>query len=274
MDHDPLRENAAAEGPVQEIPAEETPDLPLNDREAYVSWMLEHTQEEEHFIRWRWQCARDLVNWSSIQDERVLEAFLRTPREIFIREHNRSRAYEHSYMPIGYGSTITDPWVVSIMTQAANPAKDDRVLEIGTGSGYQSALLSHLTDHVFTVEVIGALAKETDRLLNSLQNRYPEYSHIKRKSTDGYYGWAEHAPYQSILVTCSIDHIPPLLLRQLHPGGSLIIPVGPPSGQTLMKITKAVSTDGEISYERESIMPVKFIPFKNRKGESYSNQLR
>ncbi len=259
---------------MQKASAENISDLPLNDREAYVAWMLEHTQEEERFIRWRWQCVQDLVDWSSIQDERVRKAFLKTPREIFIREHNRSRAYEHSYMPIGYGSTITDPWVVSIMTQAANPAKDDRVLEIGTGSGYQSALLSHLTDHVFTVEIIEALAKETDQLIQDIEHRYPEYSHIKRKSADGYYGWAENAPYHSILVTCSIDHIPPLLLKQLRPGGCLIIPVGPPSGQTLLKITKTVSTDGEIFYERKSIMPVRFIPFKNKRGESYSNHLR
>jgi len=188
----------------------------LDDREAYIDWMLEHTDEQEYFIRWRWECVQDLVKWSSRRDKRVLAAFLRTPREIFIREHNKSRAYEHNYMSLGFGSTITDPWVVSVMTQTANPAKDHRVLEIGTGSGYQSALLSHLNDHV-----------------------------------------------------------PPMLLKQLSPAGRMVIPVGPPSGQTLMRITKSVSEQGDISYERQGIMQVKFIPFKSKSGESYSkNHLR
>lgn len=247
-----------------------SPDPPLDNREAYIAWMLEHTDEEEYFIRWRWDCVQDLVKWSSIQDKRVLAAFLRTPREIFIREHNKSRAYEHSYMPIGFGSTITDPWVVSVMTQTINPAKHHRVLEIGTGSGYQSALLAHLTDHVYTLEINEPLADETDQLFRALEKQYPEYSLIRRKSADGYYGWAEHAPYQGILVTCSIDHVPPSLLKQLSPEGSMVIPVGPPSGQTLMKITKSVSAQGDISYERQSIMPVRFIPFKSKSGESYS----
>lgn len=261
--------------PVDQNPQEISPDPPLDNREAYIDWMLEHTEEEEYFIRWRWECVQDLVKWSSIRDKRVLAAFLRTPREVFIREHNKSRAYEHSYMPIGFGSTITDPWVVSVMTQTVNPAKDHRVLEIGTGSGYQSALLAHLTNHVYTIEIIEALAEETDQLFRDLEKRYPEYSHIRRKSADGYYGWAEHAPYQSILVTCSIDHVPPILLKQLSPGGCMVIPVGPPSGQTLMKITKSVSEQGVISYERQSIMPVRFIPFKSKSGESYSkNYLR
>jgi protein-L-isoaspartate(D-aspartate) O-methyltransferase len=246
---------------------------PLESKEAFVDWMLRNTQEEEYFIRWRWECAQDLLRWSGIKDTRILEAFLRTPREIFIRERNRARAYEHSYMPIGYGATITDPWVVSVMTQAINPERDHRILEIGTGSGYQSAILARLTDQVYTVEIIDGLAEETDRLYRVLEKKYPEYAKIRRKSGDGYFGWPEHAPFQGILVTCAIDHVPPDLLKQLSPGGCVVIPVGPPSGQTLMKITKDVSENGTISYNRQSIMSVKFIPFKTKSGRIYTKEI-
>jgi len=248
---------------------------PMDDRDSFVRWMLSRTHDTgrgdaKRFLQWRWDCAQDLLRWNSIHDDRVLEAFLRTPREIFIREKNRSRAYEHAYMPIGYGSTITDPWVVSIMTQAVSPAPEHRVLEIGTGSGYQSAMLAQLSNHIYTVEVIEELAAETDLLFRELYRQHPEYRNIRRITGDGYNGWPDAAPFHRIIVTCSIDHVPPALLRQLAPGSIMVIPVGPPSGQTLMVIHKRADADGRPVYERRRIMPVKFIPFRDAKGRSYA----
>ena len=244
---------------------------PLGDREAYARWVVANIGEEETFVRWRWDCAQDLLKWTSIKDSRVLEAFLRTPREIFIRKKNKTLAYAHRYLPIGYGATITDPWVVSIMTQTINPNPEHRVLEIGTGSGYQSAMLAQLSNYVYTIEIIEPLAAETDGLYKEMRSVHPEYVNIIRKVDDGYYGWPEYAPFDRIIVTCSIDHVPPDLLKQLTPGGIMVIPVGPPAGQTLMKITKAITDEGYAIYERKNIMPVKFIPFTRHDGSSYSN---
>jgi len=244
---------------------------PVNSKSDYVNWILKHTKEKEKLIDWRWDCVQDLISWKSLKEPRVIEAFLRTPRENFIRARNQNRAYDHAYMEIGYGATITDPWVVSIMTQAINPQPSDKVLEIGTGSGYQSALLSELTNFVFTIEIIQALAKETDDLYKSYENDYPEYKNMKRKIGDGYYGWEEYAPFDRIIVTCAIDHIPPFLLKQLKPEGIMVIPVGPPSGQKLLKITKHIEGDS-IYFDRENIVPrtVKFISFLDKEGKSYS----
>ena len=251
---------------------------PLYDKEAYSTWMLSrnlsrnlsNAPEDDFYIRWRWDCAQDLIKWNSIKESRVLESFLRTPREVFIREKNKSMAYAHRYLPIGYGATITDPWVVSIMTQTIHPRPEHRVLEIGTGSGYQAAILAQLSNFVFSIEIIEELARETNDLYVDMQAAYPEYANIRRKVGDGYYGWPEYAPFDRIIVTCSIDHVPPDLLKQLSPGGVMVIPVGPPAGQTLMKINKVLTEEGAIQYDRQNIMPVKFIPFTMKDGSNYS----
>jgi protein-L-isoaspartate(D-aspartate) O-methyltransferase len=186
----------------------------------------------------------------------------------FIRDRNKHLAYDHRYLPIGYGATITDPWVVSIMTQILNPDFDHRVLEIGTGSGYQASILAELSNHVYSIEIIEELLDETDQIYNRMEKDYPEYANIIRKADDGYYGWEEYAPFERIIVTCGIDHIPPDLLKQLTPGGIMVIPVGPPSGQTLMKVEKKVDINGNIFFDREKIMSVKFIPFVTKEGHT------
>lgn len=244
---------------------------PIDDKDAYVAWMLAHTKEKEKFISWRWDCAQDIIGWKSLTEPRVLTAFLQTPRENFIRERNVNRAYDHAYMEIGYGATITDPWIVSVMTQAINPKPDHRVLEIGTGSGYQSAFLSELTNYVYSIEIIEELAAETDDAYKKYESDYPEYKNIRRKVGDGYYGWEEYAPFDRIIVTCSIDHIPPFLLKQLKPEGIMVIPVGPPAGQKLLKVTKHIEGD-TVYFDRENIVPrtVKFISFLDKEGKSYS----
>jgi protein-L-isoaspartate(D-aspartate) O-methyltransferase len=243
----------------------------IEDKSSYISWMLKNTKEKEKFINWRWECAQDIISWKSLSEPRVIEAFLRTPRENFIRTRNVNRAYEHAYMEIGYGATITDPWIVAVMTQAINPKPNMKVLEIGTGSGYQSAFLSELTNYVYTIEIIEALAKETEELYKSYEADYPEYKNVKRTIGDGYYGWEQYAPFDRVIVTCSIDHIPPFLLKQLKPEGIMVIPVGPPSGQKLLKVTKHVEGD-MIYFDRENLVPktVKFIGFLDKEGKSHS----
>jgi len=162
------------------------------------------------------------------------------------------------------------------MTNALNPQPDHRVLEIGTGSGYQSAFLAELSNFVYTIEIVEPLAKETDAIYTGLQDAYPQYKNIRRKVDDGYYGWEEHAPFDRIIVTCGIDHIPPSLLKQLSADGIMVIPVGPPSGQTILKITKKVATDGVVSLLREDIYagtPTKgdvFVPFTAKDGGVHS----
>jgi protein-L-isoaspartate(D-aspartate) O-methyltransferase len=242
---------------------------PLTDLAAYADWMRNHTDPgQEAYLPARWNCARVIVSLGQVENTRVLEAFLLTPREEFCR--TPPRAYENAAMPIGYGQTISGPYLVARMTDALNPQPDQRVLEVGTGSGYQSAVLSELSNHVFSIEIVEDLARETDQIYRSLWDRFPEYHNVKRKIDDGYYGWAEYAPFDRIIVTCGIDHIPPELLRQLAPEGIMVIPVGPPSGQTILRIVKHVSADGSVTLEREDIYhgqnTVVFVPFTSKSG--------
>jgi len=242
--------------------------LPLSDLATYADWMRTHTDPgQEAYLPSRWACAAAIMSLGQIQNTRVLEAFLLTPREEFCR--TPQRAYENAAMPIGYGQTISGPYLVARMTDSINPQPDQRVLEVGTGSGYQSAVLSELSNHVFSIEIVEDLARETDQIYRSLWDRFPEYRNVKRKVDDGYYGWPEYAPFDRIIVTCGIDHIPPELLRELAPEGIMVIPVGPPSGQTILRIVKHVSPDG-VSLEREDIYhgqnTIVFVPFTSRSG--------
>jgi protein-L-isoaspartate(D-aspartate) O-methyltransferase len=245
---------------------------PVAGKDEYVQWMLKNTTEEEKYVSWRWDLSEDLRSWMMITNDRMLEAFLLTPREDFCREWNLHKAYLDIWMNIGYGVTITDPSVVCRMTETILPDVDHRVLEIGTGSGYQAAILSNLSNYVYTIEIIEELAVETDQLYDTLEKEYPQYKNIRRKVDDGYYGWPEYAPFDRIIVTCSIDHIPPLLIKQLAFDGIMIIPVGPPGTQTLLKITKRVKEKGEISLERADVWgsPVTFVPFTDKSGKKHT----
>jgi len=256
----------AAERPAVNIA---TRDLhpPLTDRAAYLDWMKKNTSQPDEYLSARWDCGQDILALGQIHDMRVLEAFLLTPREAFCR--SPQRAYENAAMPIGYGQTISGPYLVARMTDALNPQPEQRVLEVGTGSGYQSALLSELSNHVFSIEIVEELARETDTIYRSLWTTWPEYRNVRRKIDDGYYGWPEYAPFNRIIVTCGIDHIPPELLRELAPEGIMVIPVGPPSGQTILRIVKHVAPDGAVSLEREDIYhgsTIIFVPFTARSG--------
>lgn len=245
---------------------------PLTDRASYVSWMLSHTKQQEKYLGARWDRAEIIRSVDGIQNERVREAFLLTPREYFCRDPRR--AYDNAAMPIGYGQTISGPHMVARMTDYLNPQPDHKVLEIGTGSGYQSAVLSELSLHVYTIEIVWKLAEETDAIYRTYQKDFPEYGNIRRKIDDGYYGWIEYAPFDRIIVTCGIDHIPPELLSQLAPDGIMVIPVGPPSGQTILRIVKRVSPDGAVTLEREDIYHGRrkeiFVPFTAKEGGVHS----
>jgi protein-L-isoaspartate(D-aspartate) O-methyltransferase len=230
--------------------------------------------EDKKYLEQRYARALVMINNKDLVRDREIRAFFLTPREKFCRQWNLSRAYDHAYLDIHYGVTISGPHLVGRMTSALDVQPSDKVLEIGTGSGYQSAILSYLTDKVYTVEIIDPLEKETDTLYDQLAGSgYPEYTNIKRKSDDGYYGWEEFAPFDKIIVTCGIDHIPPPLLKQLKIGGVMVIPVGPPGAQVILKVSKTQDEKGNIVVAREDIYHGRkkeaFVPFTNKEGGTH-----
>jgi len=247
--------------------------MPIETKETWLSWMSRNRGDDPVFLEQRWNWAQNLVMTSELKRPEDVRAFLLTPREHFVRAQNKGLEYADTWLPIGYGATITDPDVVSMMTTTLNVKPWDKVLEIGTGSGYQSAILSYLTKDVYSIEIIRPLFVETDALYRRLERNFPSFSVINRKLGDGYYGWEEYAPFDKIIVTCSIDHIPPPLLRQLNPGGIMVLPLGPPNRQYIMEIVKNEEADGSITLSRRDVyngQSVKFIPFRDEVGASYS----
>lgn len=187
-----------------------------------------------------------------IECEATLDAMRRVQRHLFMPSDVRRLAYADRPAPIGHGQTISQPYIVAMMTEAVKPKPDHTVLEIGTGSGYQAAVLAEIVDQVYTIEIIPELADWSGGVINRLG-----YENIEVKTGDGYYGWEEHAPFDAIVVTAAAEHIPPPLIEQLKDGGTMIIPVGSPfMTQNLMLVEK---TDGEI--KTTSLMPVRFVPF-------------
>lgn len=251
---------------------------PPHDSEAqFVQFMKEQRHEDPNYLAQRYDRYLHLIENKDVWREKEMRAFLLTPREKFCRKWNLKRAYEHAFLDIKYGVTISGPHLVSRMTSSLDVQPGEKVLEIGTGSGYQAAVLSYLTDQVYTIEIIEPLAAETDKLYQELAGSgYPEYNHIKRKADDGYYGWEQYAPFDKIIVTCGIDHIPPPLLKQLNLGGTLVIPVGPPGAQIVMKVTKNKDQDGNVVIAREDIYhgqrKVPFVPFTKKGGGTHFNK--
>ena len=184
-----------------------------------------------------------------IRNPAVLEAMRRVPRHEFVPEDLRHRAYEDGPLPIGGGQTISQPYIVAYMTQAIEPAKTDRVLEIGTGSGYQAAVLAEVVKEVYTVEIVPALAASSGALLNKLG-----YTNIHSREGDGYAGWPEAAPFDKIVVTAAPDQIPQALVDQLKVGGIMAVPVG--RGFQRMTIVRKTDT-GTVTRET---MDVRFVP--------------
>jgi protein-L-isoaspartate(D-aspartate) O-methyltransferase len=187
-----------------------------------------------------------------IRNGRVLDAMAAVPRHEFVPKALWKFAYSDDPLPIGYGQTISQPFIVAFMTEQLDPKPTDRVLEIGTGSGYQAAVLSRLVAEVYTIEIIEPLAKRAEADLKRLG-----YNNVKVLAGDGYQGWPEHAPFDAIIVTCAPDHIPQPLVGQLRDGGRMIIPVGPSDNQQLYLLQKLGT-----KVEQQAILAVRFVPMK------------
>ncbi|MEW8026562.1 MAG: protein-L-isoaspartate(D-aspartate) O-methyltransferase [Candidatus Thiodiazotropha sp.] len=185
-------------------------------------------------------------------DERILKSLSTVPRHQFVPTDIRSRAYENRPLPIGYSQTISQPYIVAIMTDLIAPKAKHKALEIGTGSGYQAAVLSHLVERVYTMEIVEPLGKQATERLKRLG-----YDNIEVSIADGYYGWKEHAPFDIIIVTAAASHIPPPLIEQLKPGGKMIIPVG---SRFLTQQLLLVDKDADKEITVRQILPVRFVP--------------
>jgi protein-L-isoaspartate(D-aspartate) O-methyltransferase len=235
---------------------------PNNNREAFIKWMVENRGEDPKYLSLRWSRYQVLLNNKDVWNDANKRAFLLTPREEFTLRQNLNRAYDHAFLDIGFGVTISGPHVVSRMTSAIDVKRGEKVLEIGTGSGYQSAYLANLTDQVWTIEIIKPLATRTRGIYDGLIDRgYSEFKSVNSRPADGYYGWAEAGPFDKIIVTCGIDHIPPPLLQQLKTGGIMVIPVGPPGAQRILRVVKEQAPDGNFIISRSDIYNGKVVPF-------------
>jgi len=214
----------------------------------------------ESFIKLREEMVRTQIatgRWTgseAVRNPLVLDSLRTTPRHRFVAADLVAYAYEDRPLPIGYGQTISQPYLVARMTELLEPKAEHHILEIGTGSGYQSAVLSPLVARVYTVEIIEALGTRARQRLADLG-----YKNIEVRVGDGYFGWPEKAPFDGIIVTAAADHIPPPLVEQLKPGGRMVIPVGNPFQiQTLMLVTKG--SKGPRDLQVRSLMPVAFVP--------------
>lgn len=222
----------------------------LSGEENYTTQGLDVPKELDEYADRRREMVDNQLRSRNITDEAVLAVMGKVPRHRFM-PNLLEQAYEDHPVPIGYAQTISQPYIVALMTQSLEPVFTDRVLEIGTGSGYQAAVLAELVDEVYTIEIIKALADRAEKTLTSLG-----YSNVEVKNADGYFGWEENAPFDVIIVTAAANHVPPQLINQLKDGGKLIIPLASSAGfQTLTLITKKGS-----ELEAVFITGVRFVP--------------
>jgi protein-L-isoaspartate(D-aspartate) O-methyltransferase len=207
----------------------------------------------------RWKAARlsmvdEQLRARGIRDPRVLEAMSRVPRHLFVPEAQRDEAYNDHPLPIGHGQTISQPYIVAFMSEALRLEPAHRVLEIGTGSGYQAAVLAELAGEVYSVEIIGELATRAEGAL-----REAGYRNVTVKTGNGYLGWPEHAPYDRIMVTAAPEQVPPALVTQLKIGGLMAIPVGESGFQELRVLRRT-----ESGLETLATLPVRFVPMTGK----------
>jgi len=205
----------------------------------------------DHFAALRQEMVRADIQGRGVNDESVVRAMRTVPRHEFVLPEYSDQAYVDFPLSIGYGQTISAPSIVAVMTELLEIERDSKVLEIGTGSAYQAAILAELTDHVYSVEIVEPLCQAAKKRLLRLG-----YANVVVDCRDGYYGWEDHAPYDAIIVTCAPDHIPQPLINQLADGGRMVIPVGPPG---FYQVLWRVERHGE-EITSERLMGVGFVP--------------
>ncbi len=207
----------------------------------------------------REQMVKRQIAARGITNTKVLSAMRKVERHLFVPEDKIDDAYGDYAVPIGYGQTISQPYIVAFMTDILDVKRDTKVLEVGTGSGYQAAVMGEICDSVFTIEIIKPLAEKSRELLKKLG-----YRNVFVKIGDGYKGWPEYAPYDAIIVTCSPSHIPEPLVEQLAEGGKMVIPVGKLFNQELVLLVK---NKGKL--KQQAILPVRFVPMVNEENQEY-----
>jgi protein-L-isoaspartate(D-aspartate) O-methyltransferase len=221
-------------------------------------------KEQERFRLLREDMVREQIanppdHRDSVKDEKILEAMRRVPRHLFVPPSSMSIAYGDFPIPIGHGQTISQPYIVALMTEMLRVTPEHKVLEIGTGSGYQAAILSALVKEVYTIEIVKPLALQAEERLKRLR-----YLNVQVKAGDGYYGWEEHAPFDRVIVTCAASFVPSPLLKQLKPGGKMCIPVG---AQYTVQYLTMIEKSAEGTITMRKTLPVAFVPLTRGDGE-------
>jgi len=212
--------------------------------------------QEDNFKKKREEMVLQTIEGRGVEDKAVLSSMKTVKRHLFVPENNIPNAYDDRPLPIGYGQTISQPFIVAYMTEAIDPKHEYKVLEIGTGSGYQAAVLAEIVKEVYTIEIVPELGNAATARLKKLG-----YQNVSIKVTDGYFGWKEQAPFDAIIVTAAAEFVPPPLIEQLKDGGKMIIPIGSPfMNQMLMLIEKKGK-----KITTKSLMPVVFVPFTRKK---------
>ncbi len=235
-----------AAGPARHVASPEAA-----DRDVRASGPSQVAQEDPFAAR-RARLVRDRIEREGIRDSLTLHAMRTVPRHEFVPAAYRDQAYGDHPLPIGHGQTISQPYIVAFMTEVLEPRPGMKVLEVGSGSGYQAAVLAEAGVDVFTVEIVGVLATSAEERLRRLG-----YDAVRIRHGDGFFGWPEEAPFDAVIVTAAAGFIPPPLIQQLRPGGRMVIPVGSVFGtQTLILVEK--SGEGEV--RTTSLLPVRFVP--------------
>jgi len=224
----------------------------------YFSCNAQNTNQQ-NFVKQRENMVKTQIEARGVKDKKVLEAMRKVERHKFVPSNIQNQAYQDFPLPIGDGQTISQPYIVALMTEVLDLDNTKNILEIGTGSGYQAAVLAEICNMVYTIEIVKALGEKSKKLLADLN-----YNNVIVKTGDGYQGWKEHSPFDAIIVTCAPTHIPQALKDQLAEGGKMVIPVGGSFAQELVLLTKK---SGKI--KETDIIPVRFVPMMGKNGRKY-----